>query len=142
MIFAYPAKLTPDTGGFVVTFPDIPEAHSQGDTAAEALAEAVDALVAALGIYVEQRRDLPLPSRPKRGQRLVALPSLVAAKAALYQAMRADGLSNVALARRLGLTENAVRRLIDPDHRSHIGQIEAALAALGKHLMIDVRDAA
>lgn len=142
MIFAYPAKLTADTGGFVVTFPDIPEAHSQGDTAAEALAEAVDALVAALGIYVELRRDLPRPSRPKRGQRLVALPSLVAAKAALYQAMRADGMSNVALARRLGLTENGVRRLVDPDHRSHIGQIEAALAALGKHLMIDVRDAA
>jgi antitoxin HicB len=142
VIFAYPARLTPDSGGFVVTFPDVPEAHTQGGCAAEALAEAVDALVAALGIYVEQRRALPRPSRPKRGQRLVALPSLVAAKAALYRAMGESRISNVALARRLGLTENAVRRLIDPDHRSHIGQIEAALAALGKHLRIEVRDAA
>jgi hypothetical protein len=35
-----------------------------------------------------------------------------------------------------------VRRLLDLDHRSDIGQIEAALATLGKRLEITVRDAA
>jgi len=142
MIFANPAKLTPDSGDFIVSFPGVPEAHAQGDIEAEALAEAVDALVAALGIYVQLRRDLPRPSRPKRGHHLVTLPSLIAAKAALYRAMREAGLTNAAMARRFGVTENAVRRLLDPDHPPHIGQIEAALAALSKRLRIDVRDAA
>lgn len=33
----YPVTLTPDTDGFCVTFRDIPEAISQGDTTDEAL---------------------------------------------------------------------------------------------------------
>ena len=51
-------------------------------------------------------------------------------------AMRAQGVGNTALAARLGLTEGAVRRLIDLDHRSHIGQIETALHALGRRLTV------
>lgn len=40
----YPVTLTPDTDGFCVTFRDIPEAISQGDTTDEALDMAQDAL--------------------------------------------------------------------------------------------------
>ena len=50
--------------------------------------------------------------------------------------MRERGLSNAALARRLGTMEGTVRRLIDLDHRSHIGQVEAALVALGQRLVV------
>ncbi len=70
------------------------------------------------------------------------MPSLPAAKLALYQAMREAGLTNVALGRCLKVSEAAVRRLIDLDHRSHIGQIEGALAALGKRLVVEVERAA
>ena len=42
----------------------------------------------------------------------------------------------------MGKSETDVRRLLDLDHRSDIGQIEAALAALGKRLEITVCDAA
>ena len=72
----------------------------------------------------------------------MTLPPLIAAKLALYQAMREAGLTRVALAERLGLSEGAVRRLLDLDHRSHIGQVDAALAVLGKRLVVEVRDAA
>ena len=66
----------------------------------------------------------------------------MAAKLGLYRAMRQAGLTRVALAERLGVSEAAVRRLIDLDHRSHIGKVEEALAALGKHLRIEIDDAA
>ncbi|EHA2606505.1 type II toxin-antitoxin system HicB family antitoxin, partial [Salmonella enterica] len=33
----YPVVLTPDSGGYVVSFPDIPEALTQGDSREEAL---------------------------------------------------------------------------------------------------------
>lgn len=126
----------------LLTFPDIPEAGTDGETEAEALAEAPDCLLAALGGYVELGRDIPKPSRPKRGQPLVAVPPLVSAKLALYQAMREAGLTRVALAGRLGVSEGAIRRLLDLDHASRLDRLEAALAALGKRLVLEVRDAA
>jgi antitoxin HicB len=52
--------------------------------------------------------------------------------------MRAEPITRTALARRLGLQENAVRRLLDLDHHSHIDQLDRALAALGKRLEVRV----
>ena len=129
-----------EDGSVLVSFADIPEALTEGPTEADALIEAGDCLIAALGGYVEGRRAIPRPSAA-RGRRVVALPVLVAAKIALYAAMRAQKVSNTALAGRLGLTEGAVRRLVDLDHRSHIGQIEAALRELGQLLTVTTRAA-
>lgn len=71
-------------------------------------------------------------------QPAVALHPLVAAKVSLYNAMLEAGESNVALARKLGVTETVVRRLLDLDHRSHIGQIEQALELLELRLITSV----
>ena len=106
---AYPVDLERQNGGSVlVSFPDIPEALAEGATEEEALAEAEDCLVAALGGYIRARRAVPRPS-PGRGRALVPLPALVAAKTALYSAMRVEGVGNTALAERPGVTEGAVR---------------------------------
>lgn len=143
MIMAYPASLKREKGGTIlVSFPDVPEALTEGESVNASLTEAQDALLAALGGYINDRRAIPSPSKARRGQRLVFLPPLPAAKLALYQAMHEASLTNVALGRRLKISETAVRRLIDIDHRSHIGQIEEALAALGKRLVVEVEKAA
>lgn len=137
----YRALLTPEEGGgFVVSFPDVPEALTSGETKAEALGETVDCLVAALGGYIEARR--PVPKAAARRGEPIYLPSLVVAKLALYEGMQREGLTAVALGERLGLSEGAVRRLLDLDHRSHIGNVESALAALGQRLLLDVARAA
>ena len=57
---------------------------------------------------------------------MVSLPPLIAAKLALYEARR----------------EVTVRRLLDLDYRSQIGDLEKALALLGKQLVVEVHDAA
>lgn len=133
---AYPLNLErQDDGMLLVSFPDIPEALTEAATEQEALTEAEDALIAAIGGYIQARRGIPRPSLA-RGRPLVALPALVAAKTALYREMREQGIGNTALAERLGISEGAVRRLVDPDHRSHIGQVEAALGALGRRLVV------
>jgi len=133
---AWPVDLQrQEDGAILVSFPDIPEALTEGATKANALTQARDCLIAAIGGYVGERRPIPNPS-PAHGRALVALPALIAAKVALYDAMRAQGVGNTALAARLGLSEGAVRRLINLDHRSHIGQIEAALHALGQRLTV------
>ena len=83
----YPAVFSPDpSGGYVITFPDIPEAITQGDTEAEALCMAEDALVTALDFYFEDRRQVPAPSRPKVGERLIALPVELAERVRSFNA--------------------------------------------------------
>ena len=131
---AYPVRLETAEGGSVLaSFPDVPEALTEGATEREALTEAEDCLIAALGGYIEGQRDIPQPS-PGRGPSFVTLPALVAAKIALYRAMRERGLGNATMAKRLGTVEGTVRHLLDLDHRSHIGQVEAALHVLGQRL--------
>ena len=49
-------------GGHAITFPDIPEALSQGDTLEECMENARDVLADSLGEYAAERRELPAPS--------------------------------------------------------------------------------
>ena len=144
MFAGYPARFTldRDRGGYVVTFPDIPEAISEGETLENAMTQAEDCLIAALGGYMASNWNLPVPSRLKRSQRLVRLRPLDAGKLALYQAMHDAGLTRVALGKRLGISEGAVRRLLDLDHASQLSHVERALAALGKRLVVSVENAA
>jgi antitoxin HicB len=142
MGYAYPYVMQPQPeGGWTVTFPDVPEAISQGDTAEEVQAMAEDALVTALSFYIGEGQPIPPPS-PANNAPVAVVPPLVAAKLALHDAMLATGTSNVALGRGLGLEDKAVRRLRDPLHRSHIGQIEAALRLLGRRLDVQVLETA
>ncbi len=145
MRYTYPCSLTPDHEegeGFVAAFPDVPEAITGAKTREETLALAQDGLAVALGMYVRCREDIPVPSSATAGQVLVPVPPIVAAKLALYTAMRKQGITNVALASRLQLSEGAVRRLTNPRHRSHIGQVEKALQAVGRSLVVEDRAAA
>ena len=143
MEHALPYEFEPqESGGVLLQFVDVPEAHTSGPTEAAAGGDnALDCLIAALGGYIKLGRQIPRPS-PARGRPVVILPPLVAAKLALYEAMRAQPMTRTELARRLGLQENAVRRLLDLDHRSHIDQIDRALAALGKRLEVRVLEPA
>ena len=118
-----------------MSFPNVPEALTCGDDRDEALAMAEDALTVALGSYMPCREDIPVPDAVAGEQEMVAVPLVVAAKLALYAAMREQGLTKVGLARRLGLSEGAVRKLLNPNHRSHIGQIERALEKVGRRLV-------
>jgi antitoxin HicB len=125
-------------GGFVVTFPDVPEAITQGEDEDEALLYAVDALESALSFYVDDRKPLPVPSKAKRGQKTVRPSALECAKLGVYQAMTEQGIKKAELARRLGWHMPQVDRLFDLKHASRFDQIEAAARALGRHIEVSV----
>ncbi len=140
---AYPVNLKKQKdGGYLVSFPNVPEALTDGDSRDEALRAAADCLIAALGGYVNDKRDIAKPSKFVKGRPMIHLSALTTAKLALYQTMRESGITRVALGKRLGVSEGAIRRLLDIDHRSHIGQIDAALAVLGKRLVVETQNAA
>ena len=95
-----------------------------------------------LSIRLSRREDIPAPSVPKRGHRLVPVPLWLAPKLALYLSMRDQRVNNSELARRLGVHERVVRRMLDPRHATRTEKIQAALAILGKQMTVAIRDAA
>jgi antitoxin HicB len=138
----YPVKLQRDTNGTIlVSFPDVPEAHTFGKDREEALARAEDALETALIGYMEDRLPIPKPSPSKRGP-FIVVPALAEAKLALYSAMRAGRISKSELARRLNCHLPQVDRLLDLRHGSRLDQLEAAFRVLGKQLSVQILDAA
>jgi antitoxin HicB len=145
MSFTYPIELremTPEEGGgLLVEFPDW-DAVTDGDDLAEALLNAVDCLEAMLAHRISKREGFPEPS-PARGRRTVGPGSQIASKAALWFALYEQDVSLNELARRLGHNSTLqVRRLLDPRHASRLELIDAALAALGKRLVLDLADVA
>ncbi len=138
--FTYPVTLTPDVadGGFTVSFRDVPEAITQGDTVDECLTEAADCLEEAMAGRIRRDDELPTPSECKKGEKSVPVPMQTAMKAALYQAMKESGISKSELARKMSTQENVVRRILDPYHGTKVPAMERALFTLGKHAELHV----
>lgn len=135
--FEYAVALTPAAeGGFVVTCRDLPQLITQGEDVADALAEAADAMDEVFAAYMQNRLGFPAPSKVRRHEFSVSPPAGTVAKSALYVAMREARVTNVQLARQLGVDEKEVRRLLDPHYASKLPRIAQAIAALGKRLVI------
>ncbi len=137
-MFDYPVTLTPDDGTVLVTFADVSEAITFGADEDEALLNAMDALETGLSSYVDARKPLPVPSKPKRGQKTVRPTALECAKLGVYQAMTDQSMKKAELARRLGWHMPQVDRLFDLRHASKMDQIEAAAGVLGKRVFVEV----
>lgn len=130
----YPVKIKTDGKGWMVSFPDIPEALTSGGTKEEALAMAKDALETALDFYFDDKREVPSPSMARRGQSVIELSASMSAKVLLLNEMVRQKVRPAELARRLHTTAQEVNRLTNVRHTTRIDGIAAALRALGRHL--------
>ena len=141
--FAYPVKIEKDEAGFfLVTFPDIPFAATDGKTMVEALEEARDCLEEAIAVSIADNLDFPFPSSIRKGQHAIPLTARMSAKAALYIAVRETAISKSELARRLGVDEKEIRRMLSPRHQTKLPRIEQALSVLGYQLSVSLQKAA
>jgi antitoxin HicB len=131
-----------DGRGFFVRFTDLPEALTGGDDMEDSLVQAADCLAETLAGRIRRGDPIPAPSKLKRGQHPIGVPLYLAPKLALYLAIRELGLRNTELAKRLGVSETVVRRMLDPKHDTKPARIQAALNALGKRIVVSFEDAA
>ena len=134
----YPAKFEFEDGGYVVTFRDIPEAITQGDSREDAREMAADALLTAMDFYFEDRRPVPAASKALEGEELIALPASTSAKILLLNEMLRQKVAPSELARRLGTRPQDVNRIMNLAHATKIDTIAEALSALGKRLEMKV----
>ena len=128
--------------GIVVSFPDVPEAITQGADRSVARTMAEAALGLALLSYLV--RGLPLPKAKARGRDMepIAVAPDVAAKLAVLEAFAESGISKTELARRLRKDEKEVRRILDPRHPTKLPTLTEALRVFGRQLVVGVKKAA
>jgi antitoxin HicB len=139
MAFGYRYTLErQENGWWLVRFPGLPEALTEGETEGEARANAVDCAIAALEGYIKAGRRLPRKGAVQTGANRAVLPSLVTAKLAVYERMQELKWSKLKLARALKMPENSVRRLLDLRHHSQMWVIDEALARMNAELPIDL----
>ncbi|SMF06788.1 antitoxin HicB [Xaviernesmea oryzae] len=138
--YAYAAQFesTETEGGFVVTFPDVPEAITEGGDMTEAREMAADALGVALLTYLELGR--PLPDALTEGTMISPDPN-VAAKIAVIETFASAGISRSELARRMGKDEKEARRVLDPNVSTKLPLLVQALSAMGRRLVVGLEAA-
>lgn len=138
--FSFPATLTTDLddGGYLVTFRDLPEAITQGDSVENALQEACDCIEEAIAARIDDRLDIPEPSELLENEYLITVPMQTALKAALIVAMSESKMNQVQLANVLNVDEKEVRRILDPHHGTKLATMERTLNVLGKKAVLYV----
>lgn len=133
----YTAILEPQTeGGFTVTFPDLPEAITEGDDKESALFNAAEALTLALEQRLSDGEDIPVPARAKvKGGHRIEPAAAVQAAILVRRTRESSGKSVAELARALATSWPAAQRLEQPGNPT-LKQLERAAAALGKRLVV------
>lgn len=134
MIIKYPAIIEPqEPSGFLVTFPDMNEAFTEGKDMEEALFNAQEVLNLTLVGRMEEGMEIPAPSNIP-GSILISPSSSV--QSALLVKFSRNGTSLSDLARKLETSWPAAQRLEDPKHSPTLKQLERAAHALGKRLIL------
>jgi antitoxin HicB len=127
--------------GIVVSFPDVPEAITEGVDLADAYTQAEEALGLALLTYPVRGLPLPEPRTRRANLKPVAVDAEIAAKLAVIETVRRAGISKSEFARRIGKDEKEARRILNPRHATKLSTLTAALRKLGQRLVIDVEPA-
>jgi antitoxin HicB len=125
--YDYAFRFTKEDNGWVITCRDLPEAISQADSNENRIDIAEGCLQAALESRIQDNEPLPVASKSRRGEVMINSPATTVAKVALYDAMSEAGISKIELARKMGIDEKEVRRMLDTAHGTKLPRIAEAL---------------
>lgn len=136
MKIVYPVIISKDKDNrYLVTFPDFPEAVTEGETMEEALFNASEVLTLTLEGRAEERMDIPVPSDVKGAHKIA--PSARVQAALLLRMSR--GKKKIAdIARALHTSWPSISRLEDPAHWPSLKQLEKVAATFGKRLVLNL----
>lgn len=128
---AYPAKFTKDEDGVMISFRDLPHALTGAYGDEDPLFMARDCIDEAIAGLAEDDEEIPAPSSLRKGEALIPVSPLLAAKVMLARGMKEHKVSKSALARALGKDPREVRRILEPRYATHMGTMTTALGKVG-----------
>lgn len=118
---------------YTVSFPDLAEAITEGETYEETCFNAAEVLTLTLEARADENIDIPQPSTIKKAE-LIA-PSAKVQAALLMRWAKGDH-TTAEVARLLNTSWPAIARLEDPHHWPNLRQLERAANAIGQRLII------
>ena len=116
----------------------MPEAITYGTDDEEVRMMAGEVLELAVAERMDLGEEVPTASAAKPGDILIRLRPLLAAKAALHNALKQSHTTKSDLARRLQVDEAVVRRMLQPRRATRIDNLTEAFEALDATLQVTV----
>ena len=137
----YAAIISKEGSATLAEFPDAPGCQTFADPGQSIAAEAADALIGWLEASLVGREVAPRPrTRAPKGKVLwVDVPAHLAVKLSLRWARTEAGLTQAQLAKRSGVSQQAIAKLEHPDANPTIETLEKVAAALGARVEIEFR---
>jgi len=134
----YAAKIKKQEGAYLVSFPEFPNVNTYGDTLAEALGNAAEAINGAIESDFERGFDLPEPRKHSgRGYYDIAIQPHIEIACSLRKLR--NGRPQVEIARQLNVSYQAYQKLENPRRcNPTIKTLEKIGAAFGKKLKIEL----
>ena len=137
-MYTYTIELVPDDNGtFLVTCPAFPEVATFGETKADAVAQASDAIVEAIAARIADKEPVP---EPEAGAIAARIPTRVAMKAAIYNRMLQDGVTKYRLMKVMGVHQPQIDRLLDVRYNTNLDMMDKAMEALHASFVVEDRD--
>src|SRR5208282_2385266 len=136
MKIAYQAIIEEDEHGFYVRFPDLAEAHTDGQTMAEALFNAEEVLNLTLEGRMEEGMEVPEPQEHEGG--VWVYPAAQIQAALLIRRAREGRKTLAELARALETSWPSAQQLENPKHSPSLKRLDRAATALGKRLVLSL----
>lgn len=139
--FAYPARIAKTKAGvFEVRFLDLKEAFTEGDTFEEATENASEVLSGVMLTRIAHDMEIPHARKAVKGKDIHYILPDAKTQSALVIRAAFKGRNMAQVARELETSWPAVNRLRDPGHWPTLKLLDRALKAVGKELVITIRN--
>ena len=135
---SYGAKIQPDGAGYLVTFRDIENAFTYGETLDEAIFNAQEVLDLMLLDRLEKDEEIPMPSKLKNGEIVVTPSPEIVAPALLHIMRMLESRTMADIARTMGVAYQSYQR-IESGKNLTMKSLKKAALALGSIVEIRLR---
>ncbi len=135
---SYGAQIQPDGDGYLVTFRDIENAFTYGETLDEAIFNAQEVLDLMLLDRLEKDEEIPMPSKLKNGEIVITPNPDVVAPALLHIMRMLESRTMADIARTMGVAYQSYQR-IESGKNLTMRSLKKAALALGSIVEIRLR---
>jgi antitoxin HicB len=126
----YPAKISPEEGGFVVSFRDLKNVFTEGDTYEEALFNAQEVLDLLLEDMTQDEIEIPSPSPCRKDEVLITVSPEVAVPVLLHKLRIVRHYTMADVARTMGVSYQNYQQ-IESGKNITLRSLKKAASALG-----------